>query len=133
MLFGMTVPPVGRDDDKVPGPGPGGGAETDERPDGAGNGAGDAAEQVQDEQVRSAALLEERSYRHVQQEKHRTAEARGRAAEAHHRAARLHDQQADRGWGDVKEHRAQAHEHREEAEAGGAGAGPDQSADREDP
>jgi hypothetical protein len=159
MLIGMTVPPVGRDDDKASGRRLRRVAETGKRFGKARNSAGDATEQVQEsearsrelhekgdgvgggtetahgytpEQVRRAAQLEERSYRHVQQEKHKTAEARGRAAEAHHRAAWLHDQQADLGWGDVEEHREQAHEHREEADTDSAGTDRDQSAYRDD-
>jgi hypothetical protein len=160
MLIGMTVPPVGRDDDKTSGRRLRRVAETGTRSGGAGTSAGNAIDQVHEaearspdvkengdgeggdpgsgqvytpDQVRRAVQLEERSYRHVQQEKHKTAEARGRAAEAHCRAARLHDQQADLGWGDVEEHREQAHEHREEAEADSAGTGRDQSAYRDGP
>jgi hypothetical protein len=69
------------------------------------------------EHLRRAAEMEDRSYRHVQREKHKAAEARDRAAEAHYRSARLHDRQAELGWGSVEEHREQAHEHREEAAA----------------
>ena len=158
MLIGVTVPPNGRDDDEASWPRLRSVAETGKRPGEAGTSAGDATEQAQEpeagsrdvhgngdgvgsgretahgdmpEQVRRAAQLEERSYRHVQQERHRTAEAHGRAADAHHRAAWLHDQQADLGWGDVDEHREQAHEHRKEAEADKAGT--DQSAYRDGP
>jgi hypothetical protein len=86
--------------------------------DGDAVGAGtDPAHGCPPEQVRRAAELEGRSYRHVQREKQKAAEARDRAAEAHYRSARLHDRQADLGWGSVEEHREQAHEHREEAAA----------------
>jgi len=166
MLIGMTVPPGGRDDDKASARRLRRVAEAGERSGEAGNSAGGAIEPVQEaearsrevhengdrvgggtdtphgytpEQVRRAAQLEERSYRHVQREKQKTAEARDRAvkasdrsAEAHHRAARLHDRQADLGWGDVEEHWEQAHEHREEAEADSAGTDRDQSANRDD-
>jgi hypothetical protein len=69
------------------------------------------------EQIRRAAQLEERSYRHVQRARHDETEAHDRAAEAHGRAAQLHDRQADLGWGNVDEHREQAHAHREYEEA----------------
>jgi hypothetical protein len=147
MLDGMTVPPGGRDDDKASGRRLRSVAEAGKRSGEAGNSAGNAAELVQEaeapsreahedgdavgggtatargisERMRDAAQLEERSYRHVQREKQKTAEARDRAAEAHHRAARLHDQQADLGWGNVEEHREQAYEHREGAQADSAG------------
>lgn len=81
------------------------------------------------EQVRRAAQFEERSYRNVRREKQkvteahdRAADAHDRAAEAHGRAAQLHDRQADLGWGNVEEHREQAHEHREHEEADHAAA-----------
>jgi hypothetical protein len=158
MLIGMTVPPVGRDNDKTSGRRLRRVADT---PSGEANdSAGDATEHVHEAEarplemndngegvggrtkpapgytpdpVRRAAQLEQRSYRHVQRERHKTAEARGMAAEAHHRAARLHDQQAELGWGDVEEHREQAHEHRGEAEADSAGTDRDQSAYRHHP
>src|SRR6266498_4543602 len=60
------------------------------------------------EQVRRAAQLEARSYRHVQRIKQRATEAHDRAVEALGRAAQLHDRQADLGWGNVEEHREQA-------------------------
>jgi hypothetical protein len=86
--------------------------------DGDAVGAGtDPAHRCPPEQVRRAAELEGGSYRHVQREKQKAAEARDRAAEAHYRSARLHDRQARLGWGSVEEHRKQAHEHREEAAA----------------
>lgn len=106
----MTVPPGGRDDDRVYERRLRGTAETGTRSDEPGDSAGDATEQV-----RRAAQLEDKSYRHVQRQERKAAEARDRAAEAHDRAAQLHDRQADLGWGDVEEHREQAHEHREEA------------------
>jgi hypothetical protein len=158
MLIGMTVPPGGRDDDRVYERRLGGTAETGTRSDEAGDSAGEATEQVQDaearsrevhengnavrgtdmahgyppEQVRRAAQLEDRSYRHVQRQERQVAEARNRAAEAHDRAARLHDRQADLGWGNVEEHREQAQEHREEAAADSAGTERDRSAHRDD-
>ena len=86
--------------------------------DGDAVGAGtDPAHGCPPEQVRRAAELEGRSYRHVQREKQKAAEARDRAAEAHYRSARRHDRQAELGWGSVEEHREQADEHREEAAA----------------
>ena len=80
-------------------------------------GGTDPAHGCPPEHPRRAAELEDRSYRHLQREKHKAAEARDRAAEAHYRAARLHDRQAELGWGSVEEHREHAHEHREEAAA----------------
>jgi hypothetical protein len=158
MLIGMTVPPGGRDDDNASERRLRGAAQTGTRSDEAGDSAGEANEQVQDaearsrevhqngdavrgtdtahgytpEQVRRAAQLEDRSYRHVQRQERETAEARDRVAEAHNRAARLHDRQADLGWGNIEEHREQAHEHREEAAADNAGTDRDRSADRDD-
>ena len=159
MLIVMTVPPGGRDDDKTSERRLRRAAETDERSGGAGNGAGEATEQVQDagagsrevkengggvaggrgtahgypsDQVRRAAQLEERSYRHVQREKQKTAETRDRAVRAHYQAARLHDRQANLGWGNVVEHREQAHEHRDEAAADSAGTDRGQTAYRDD-
>jgi hypothetical protein len=159
MLIGMAVPPGGRDDDKASERRLRSVAETGKRPGQAGNSAGDPTEQVQEddarsrdvhengdavgvgtdtargytpEHVRRAAQLEERSYRHVQRERQKTAEARDRAAEAHSRAARLHDQQAHLGWGNVEEHREQAHEHREEAVADSAGTDRERTAHRDD-
>jgi hypothetical protein len=158
MLIGMTVPPGGRDDDIASERRLRGVAETGTRSDEAGDNAGEAAEQVPDAEIRSrerhengnagrgtdtahgstpeqvsrAAQLEDRSYRHVQRKERQAAEARDRAAGAHNRAARLHDRQADLGWGNVQEHREQAHEHREDAAAEDAGTDGDRSAHRED-
>jgi hypothetical protein len=158
MLIGMTVPPGGRDDDKDSERRLRGVAGTGTRSEKAGDNAGEATQQIQDaeappgqvhengdavrgadtahgntpEQVRRAAQLEDRSYRHVQQQERKAAEARDRAAEGHNRAARLHDRQADLGWGNVEEHREQAHEHREDAAADNAGTDRDRSAHRDD-
>ena len=155
----MAVPPGGRDDDKAPERHLRSVAETGKRSGEAGTSAGDATEQVQEagarsrdvhdngdavaggtdtahgctpEDLRRAAQLEGRSYRHVQREKQKTAEARDRAVKAHYQAARLHDRQANLGWGNVEEHREQAHEHRDEAAADRAGTDRDQSAYRDD-
>jgi hypothetical protein len=143
MLVGMTVPPGGRDGDKANERRLRGVAGTGTLSDEVGDNAGEATEQVQDadarsremhengdavrgtdtahgntpEQVRRAAQLEDRSFRHVQRQEREATEARDLAAEAHNRAARLHDRQADLGWGNVEEHRQQAHEHRENAAA----------------
>jgi hypothetical protein len=133
MLTGMTAPPSGRDEDKAR-------ERRLQRSDEAGDRAGETAQRddkaaapsqelpddhqpVNDgieteqgptpEQVRRVAQLEERSYRHVQRTKHEATEAHDKAAKAHGRAAQLHDRQADLGWGNVDEHRQQAHEHRE--------------------
>ena len=158
MLIGMRVPPGGRDDDKASHRRRRGVAETGTRPDQAGASAGKATEHVQDaeapspevhetgdavggtdtahgdtpEHMRRAARLEETSYRHVQRQEREAAGARDRAAEAHDRAARLHDRQADLGWGNVAEHREQAHEHREEAAADSAATVRDRNAHRDD-
>jgi hypothetical protein len=152
MLIGMTPPPSGRDEDKA--------RERRLRRSGeAGNRAGETAEPVEEaetrspqlheddhavnggvetehgstpEQVRRADRLEERSYRHAQRARQMATEAHDRAAEAHGRAAQLHDRQADLGWGDVEEHREQAHQHRESEEADRAAADHVRGEDRGD-
>jgi hypothetical protein len=141
MLTGVTGPPSGRDEDKAR-------ERHLQRSGEAGDRAGETAEQADEaearsrelhddhaindgldtvhgstpEQVRRAAQLEERSYRHVQRAKQKVTAAHDSAAEAHGRAAQLHDRQADLGWGNVEEHREQAHGHREYEEADRAAA-----------
>jgi hypothetical protein len=144
MLTGMSAPPTGPDEDtarerRLPHSGQAGDrtSETAERAEEAearpqelhedDHAVNDGMETVHGhtpEQVVRAAQLEERSYRRVQREKHIATEARNtaadahdRSAEAHGRAAELHDRQADLGWGNVEEHREQAHNHREYEEA----------------
>jgi hypothetical protein len=157
ILIGMTVPPGGRDDDKVSGRRLRGVAETGKRSGEAGNSAGNATEQVQEAEARSrdvhdngdaggtdtahgytpehlrrAAQLEERSYRDLQRKRQKTAETRDQAVKAHYQAARLHDRQANLGWGNVVEHREQANEHRDEAAADSADTDRGQTAYRDD-
>ncbi len=147
MLTDVTVPPGGRDEDEAR-------ERRLQRSGEAGDRTGEAAEQVEEaeapsrepredddaygdgmetvpgstpEQVRRAAQLEARSYRHVQRIKQRATEAHDRAVEAHGRAAQLHDRQADLGWGNVEEHREQAQEHREREEADRAEADHDRN------
>jgi hypothetical protein len=152
MLTGMTAPPSGRDKDKArerrlqrSGEAGGGTDEAIERDDKAEARSPESHEGEQavnddmetehgstSEQVRRAAQLEARSYRHVQRAKHEATEAHDRAADAHGRAAQLHDRQADLGWGNVDEHREQAHEHREYEEADRAAADNDRDEDHGD-
>jgi hypothetical protein len=152
MLIGMTPPPSGRDEDKArerrlrrsseAGHRAGGTAERAEeaearspRLDEDDHAVNDGAETQHGstpEQVRRATELEERSYRHAQRARQMATEAHERAAEAHGRAAQLHDRQADLGWGNVEEHREQAHQHREYEEADRAAADHVRVADRGD-
>jgi hypothetical protein len=148
MLGGMATPPNGRDENKTRERLLQHSGQTDDRADETAERVEEAEARSQElpddhvvkdgmatahgstpEQVRRADQLEARSYRQVQRTRQKATETHQRAvddhdmaAEAHGRAAQLHDRQADLGWGNVEEHREQAHGHRDHEEADRAAA-----------